>query len=45
MADALKELAELFAPPRTSVSSFQLLQNGVIDAREGEHGLSRTFTI
>jgi E3 ubiquitin-protein ligase TRIP12 len=54
MTDALKELAELFASPRTSVSSFELLQSGVVDAllhfatddaRKGEHGLSRTFTI
>lgn len=32
MTDALKELADLFASPHTSVSSFELLQSGVVDA-------------
>lgn len=29
--DALRELAELFASPHTSVSSFELLQSGVVE--------------
>ncbi|KIL69369.1 hypothetical protein M378DRAFT_184532 [Amanita muscaria Koide BX008] len=31
MTDALRELADLFASPRTSVSSFELMQSGVVD--------------
>jgi len=31
LLDALRELAELFASPHTSVSSFELLQSGVVD--------------
>lgn len=31
LSEALRELAELFASPHTSVSSFELLQSGVVD--------------
>lgn len=32
LSEALRELADLFASPHTSVSSFELLQSGVVDA-------------
>ncbi|KAF9461243.1 hypothetical protein BDZ94DRAFT_1196596 [Collybia nuda] len=32
LSEALRELAELFASPHTSVSSFELLQSGVVDS-------------
>jgi E3 ubiquitin-protein ligase TRIP12 len=32
LIDTLKELANLFSSPRTSISSFELLQSGVVDA-------------
>lgn len=31
LSEALRELAELFASPHTSVSSFELLQSGLVD--------------
>lgn len=31
LAEALRELADLFASPHTSVSSFELMQSGVVD--------------
>jgi E3 ubiquitin-protein ligase TRIP12 len=31
LSGALRELAELFASPHTSVSNFELLQSGVVD--------------
>ena len=31
LSESLRELAELFASPHTSVSSFELLQSGVVD--------------
>jgi E3 ubiquitin-protein ligase TRIP12 len=46
LLDALKELANLFSSPDTSVSSFELLQSGVVDAllefttREGRLGIA-----
>ncbi|KAJ7625532.1 hypothetical protein FB45DRAFT_921679 [Roridomyces roridus] len=46
-AEALQELAELFGAPHSSVSSFELLQSGVVDglllfATDGERKLSLT---
>jgi E3 ubiquitin-protein ligase TRIP12 len=50
MLEALKELANLFSSPHTSVSSFELLQSGVVDAllefttSEGRSGIVIQFS-